>query len=119
MEDNEIREELELQHTTVVTMENLIDRHRKLKVEKDLIDTQLKGIKSQLQPLVEANGNYKDTTGYARMINRKEAVSVNGPMVHNQALIWEDSMDPTLKMVGETILQHCKFKAGFSYLQVK
>ena len=97
-----------------------IAEYRKLKVQADDLNQQMKEIKKQLEPAVEAvGGKWEDAEGYAKFIERKPSVSCNGKAVRDQARIYAESDDPTLKAVGATFLQFCKENPGYSYLQVK
>ncbi len=98
----------------------LIGRHRKLKAQSDALDKQLKAIKAELRPIVEATGGkWTDDAGYARMITRKDSVNFSSADVNRLAQTWSESTDPIMQACGKMLLDLRKEKAGYSYLQVK
>lgn len=98
----------------------LVAFHRKLKVQRDVIDKEMKDVKADLQPEVEAiGGKWTDDAGYAKMIVRKDSVGYAAAAVNHLATTWSESEDPIMQSCGRMLLGLRKEKAGFSYLQVK
>lgn len=98
----------------------LVARHRKLKERRDSLDEQIKDVKEELRPAIEANGGkWQDQTGYARMVTRKDSVGFPSAAVNGFAESWSESDDPIMKSCGDMLLRVRQEKSGFSYLQVK
>ena len=105
---------------TIDPIPQLVLRHRKLKVQRDAVDKEMKDVKDDLRPAVEAiGGKWTDDAGYARMIVRKDSVGYGAGAVDHLAMTWSESEDPIMQSCGRMLLGLRKEKAGFSYLQVK
>ncbi len=105
---------------TIDPIPQLIAVHRKLKVQRDAVDEEMKKVKADLQPEVEAiGGKWTDDAGYARMIVRNDSVGYAAAAVNHLATTWSESEDPIMQSCGRMLLGLRKEKAGFSYLQVK
>ncbi len=97
-----------------------LEKIRELKVKANNIETEMKSIKSiMIQPYVEANGKFKDDTGYARMQNGGGGFSVDSKQLHSDATIWSESTDPTMQSCGKQILAKMKKNDTYQYLAVK
>ena len=85
--------------------------YRKLKAEANALDVQMKALKAELAPLVEAHGKWVDGQGYARLNTRKPYTSYDGvalEALYRSVLVAEQMLGP-----------HRKVKPGYTYLQVK
>ena len=101
------------------SVSELVARHRKLKVQKDDLDYQMKLIRAELEPLVEANGKWTDDLGYAKIVTRQASVSFSNADVNRLAKTWAESEDPIVQICGKMLLDLRKETAGRKYLQVK
>ena len=97
----------------------LVSRYRKLKAQRDVIDAQMSKVKAELEPIVEAEGKYKDDDGYAQMVTRKASVSYSNSAVEDLAQAWRISDDPIMKSCGQMLWRCREEKPGSTYLQVK
>lgn len=99
----------------------VVARYRKLKVQKDAIDSAMNEVKAELRPLVEAADEQKwqDSDGYARIVVRSPSVSYSGGPVDALKTAWLKSKDAVMQSCGETLEQLRTVKAGSTYLQVK
>lgn len=106
--------------SSAIYITELVKDHRKLKAQRDIIDAEIKTIKSELKDLVEAVGDkWTDDLGYARMITRKDSVAFSSVDVNRLAQTWSESNDPIMQACGKMLLDLRSYKAGYSYLQVK
>ena len=97
-----------------------LDSIRELKKQATVIETEMKSFKTKvIQPHVEANGKFKDDTGYARMQNGGGGFKVDSKAINTTAVIWSESDDPTLQSCGKQILSVMEVKEKYQYLAVK
>ena len=85
--------------------------YRKLKSQYDVLAEQMKVLKAEIVPLVEANGRWKDDVGYVRMVQRKPSVSFD-----NKAL---EALFQSVEAVRRLLAPHRRVKSGSEYLQIK
>jgi len=99
---------------------NLIYEIRTRKVEVNALNNEIKDIKAELTPLVQTHGNWLDEAGYARIVKRDPGIKcTDTKAIYNQATIWSESDDPTMKAHGQTLLQHFQETEGSQYLSIK
>ena len=99
---------------------SLVARYRKLKAQRDKLDSEMTLLKDQLAPVVEASGGkWNDDRGYVKMVQRKNSVTYSSSDVDRLAITWSESNDPIMQACGKMLLALRKPKAGYSYLQVK
>lgn len=90
----------------------LVIRYRKLKAQVDALKSQMDVIKAELEPLVEAqDGKWTDSTGYARIIQRKVSVFYNVKALE----VLRESVPEIAQVIGP----HRKERPGSRYLQIK
>ena len=101
----------------------LIDQvflYRALNTQSKELSEQIKSLKSEIEQEVKDNGDFSDDDGYAKMMTRKGGVSCkNAKSLHEQAVIWAESDDPTMQANGKTVLTYLTLKDGYEYLAVK
>lgn len=85
--------------------------YRKLKAQADALDDQMKNIKAELGPLVEAHGKWKDSDGYVRLVERKPSVAFDAKAI--------EALYQSVEAIRKALAPHRKAKAGYSYLQIK
>ena len=98
----------------------LVYEIRTRKAEADALNSEIKEFKAEILPMVQHAGNWKDAAGYARIVKRKPGIKcTDTKAIYNQALIWSESDDPTMKAHGMTLLQHFQETDGSEYLAIK
>jgi len=88
-----------------------VTAYRKLKSLADTLEEQMKTLKAELTPLVEAHGKWEDDGGYARLNVRRPYTSYNNKALEALYL----SVRGATKLLGP----HRTIKPGYQYLQVK
>jgi hypothetical protein len=98
----------------------MVAAYRKLKARRDSIDAEMKAIREELRPVVEANGGkWEDRDGYARIVTCSESVTYPSKFVETLVTAWAMSEDTAVQTCADTLLVRRQEKAGYSYLQVK
>lgn len=99
----------------------LVSSYRELKHQGDALGEKMNVIKSQLKPLVEADGNWKDNDGYVRLtVPSSSSVSFDKNGVDSLMKAWLQSDDPIMKSCGQMLQGHRTVSApGQPYLTIK
>ena len=93
--------------------------YRIFKNDRDEIDAQMSTIKASLEPLVKANGNWQDASGYARITvtQPSEFLDVKAALSLMHSWLWSD--DAIMQSCGRMLAGFVGEKKGSTYLSVK
>jgi hypothetical protein len=89
----------------------LVLSYRELKQHSDRMKSQMNAIKAEVKVLVEEQGAWQDSQGYARIVTRKGSVKYD-----SYAL---DILRQSMEEIDELISPYRRVTASSSYLQIK
>jgi len=89
----------------------LIEAYRKRKLERDIIDVDLEGLREIILPLVEAYGDWKDEQGYARMVAANITISYDAKAL--------DALCKSISDLEAILYPHRRTTAKAAYLQIR
>jgi len=87
--------------------------------QKKSIESKIKDLRDEIQPLVESVGNWQDTDGHAKLKERRASISYDNKAVDNLVKAWTQSNDPIMQSCGTMLQELRKTKPGSKYLEVR
>ena len=101
------------------TVVELVSQYREIKTRAMVLESEMKRIKDEIEPLVKANGNWQDKEGYARLTTTQPSLSFDAKAVGNLMKAWQLSDDAVMHSCGDLLAQYRQEKHGSTYLSVK
>ena len=97
----------------------LVSQYRELKTRANVLDSEMKRIKDEIEPLVKESGNWQDREGYARITTTQPSMSFDAKAVGSLMKAWLLSDDAVMHSCGDLLMQYRQEKHGSTYLSVK
>lgn len=93
--------------------------YRKLSMQAEWLETQMEALRAEVLALVEAYGAWKDSDGYAKLVDKASYPSYKSADVEALAATWAQSDDPIMKSCGQMLLAKRSMSKGSHYVQIK
>ncbi len=100
-------------------IELLVGRYRELKEQEIALKSTMDTLRATIQTLVEAEGDWQDDIGYARLTHRGISMSFDGKAVSNLMSAWLTSDDAIMQSCGKMLQANQKVTEASTYLSVK
>ncbi len=97
----------------------LVSQYRELKTRATVLESEMKRIKDEIEPMVKTNGNWQDKEGYARITTVQPSESLDTKAALNLMHSWLKSDDAIMQSCGQTLKGFVGEKKGSTYLSVK